>query len=417
MAVTKTTTQADGDDEPLAASNIVKVSETHNANGDSIATDGVSIPVDEKRIPGPNEVRPQPGANDVKPQPDTNEVKSEPASVSGPGDIQKLLGELETVLPDLVTAVRTKSASFGDLAVAYSGKEGWEDTVNQVNYARIYPLVRKAFEFAQGELIDFCPSEKDIWVAITKPRKSRWPNRWQKADFSFLYNLGSSPVGTDTILRINQLAYDARRILDPKELDQCLRELYSATTDLIGIIEKHSKKTEPKTEQAKIADVGLNLDELEKRYLQVKAQLLYFAGVIFGTASAVIGILFLSTLAGFESVGVVATTLAAIGATISVVQKMSDEALTIKYDVGQFYIMLRGFTRPIIGSFAALLLLLAIKAELIPLSKTGAAEAAYLLLAGFAIGWAERAIPDIFTRAGFRGGLPPATKASGTSSS
>lgn len=410
----RTTNQSADAEEPLGPSTIVTVGHTHETYGDSFDVDEVSLSIEQEI------------ADAHEPQPQTNGVTSQPV----PGARQETgrpLSDLEAVLPDLVAAVKNKSVSFGQLTDAYNGKEGTAEPDKHDAYVQIYPLVRKAFQHAEGDLIDIHSSRAaDLYVATTKPPlgegitgwfKRHWPaNRWQKGGFHFQYNLGTLPVAAETIIRINQLHYDAHRILNPAESEDCFRELYSAATDISGIIEEHRNMTDAATEKAKIAAVGLNLDELDRRYLQVKAQLLYFGGVIFGAASAVLGIVFISTLAGLNSVGVVAMMLAAIGATISVVQKMSDEALTIKYDVGWFAVMFRGFTRPIIGSFAALLLLLAIKAELIPVSKTGGPGAAYILLIGFAIGWAERVIPDIFSRAGLQGGLPAATGA-GTSSS
>jgi hypothetical protein len=426
MGETRNTTEPAVDTEkPLATATIVTVDETYKTYGDSMAVDEVSISVEELKIGG---------ADQVKPQPATNEVKRQLASPSGPEESERFLNALESKLPDLVAAARNRWASFEDLADAYSGKEGWDDKDNKDAYVQIYPLVRKAFANAHGELVDMYASKIDAYVAITRTpippkrqtapetqatadtRSNRWPRR-QEVEFHYLYDLGSTPVGAETFRRINQLSYDARRILDPKMLDDCLRELYSAATDLIGIVEEHSKNTDATLERAKITQVGLDLDELEVRYLKAKAQLLYFVGVTFGTATALLGILVFGLVAGLDFARVMAVMLGAVGALLSVVQKISDNTLTIKYDIGEFYLRLGGFTRPILGSFAAFLLLLAITADVIPLSKTGGGGTAYLWLAGFAIGWAERAIPDIFTRAGFKSGLPPATKASGISSS
>jgi hypothetical protein len=366
-------------------------------------------------------------------------IQKSARSATAPTDLNQLLNELEPELPDLVAAVRTGWASFDQLCDASDGKDDNKSSKTTRNaYAQIYPLVRATFERAHGQIVSAYLNERiQAYAAVTRPpdrrwlqggakpmqdlnaqaielqapAKTRWPfnlTRRSRPAFHFTYDLATAPVAGQLFSRITQLGFDARRIVPRARLAECMDQLYSTTTDLIGIIEAHGR-TDRNLERWKIAIARRDLDQVELRYLQVTARLLYFAGVITGTCAAVLGSLLIGVAAGLDSIGVTAVMFAAVGALLSVVQKMADDKLTVRYVVGQFYLWILGFVRPIIGAFAGLLLQLALAAGLIPLSVSGNAGKAYILLLGFAIGFAERSIPDVFSRAGVSTGLPAPT--------
>jgi hypothetical protein len=353
-----------------------------------------------------------------------------------------LLIELEPELPDLVAAVRSGWASFDQLVDASEGRERGNAT-KKAPYLLIYPLVRATFERSHGQIVDvYFSSRIEAYSAITVPiakpwlirlfamfRKSKstaelplpaekpWPfgPLGHRPDFHFIYDLATAPIAGQLFSRITQLGYEAKRIVPRGRLAECLDQLYSTTTDLMGILEVHGK-TDRTLEQVKVAISERDLDQVELRYLQVTARLLYFVGVICGTAAAAVGALTIGVSSGLDSVGITAVMFAAIGALLSVVQKMADDTLTVRYVVGPLYLFILGFVRPVIGAFAGLLLQLAMAAGVIPLSVSGGPGKAYTLLLGFAIGFAERSIPDVFSRAGVSTGLPPMPSAAAITS-
>jgi len=68
--------------------------------------------------------------------------------------------------------------------------------------------------------------------------------------------------------------------------------------------------------------------------------------------------------------------------------------------------------KPLTGALAAVLLSLAVQAGLIPLSVSAGQFGAYLLLAAFAVGFAERSIPDLIGRARLERGVAQGAGAS-----
>src|SRR5216683_2602227 len=334
--------------------------------------------------------------------------------VEGRQSRERLLEQLEPIVPDLVAAVRNHWVSFVQLTDAYEGREFKTQSRDRQQLKQacveIYPLLRQTFVEAHGELVDMYPSPRmHAYAALTKPVGPRRPLRNDpKPDFHFVYDPASVRVAGQLFSRITQLAYDAKRIVPSRRLGECLDQLYSATTDLLGLLEEHSKHTDHAREMDKIAVIRGDLDQVELRYLQITARLWYFLGVLGGTGLAMFGTFAIGTAAKLSSVDIAAVMFSAIGATLSVVQKISDDSLTVRYVVGPFYLCFLGIVRPVIGAFAGFLLQLAMVAGLIPLSLSGFAGQSYILLAGFAVGWAERSIPDIFSRSGFSGGLPTA---------
>lgn len=339
--------------------------------------------------------------------------------VGGRARRERLLEQLEPVVPDLVAAVRNRWVSFVELIDAHEGREAKAQSRDQQQlkraYVQIYPLVRQTFVEAHGELVDMYPSPRmNAYAALTKPVRTRRPFKNDpKPDFHFVYDLTSAPVAGQLFSRISQLAYDAKRIVPSRRLAECLEQLYSATTDLLRLLEEHSKHTDHARELDKITVIKGDLDQVELRYLQITARLWYFLGVLGGTGLAMFGAFAIGTAAKLSSVDIAAVMFSAVGATLSVVQKISDDSLTVRYVVGPFYLCFLGIVRPVIGAFAGFLLQLAMVAGLIPLSLSGFAGQSYILLAGFAVGWAERSIPDIFSRSGFSGGLPAAAGQAG----
>ena len=330
---------------------------------------------------------------------------------------KELLMQLEFELPDLVAAVRTEWASFDQLIDASEGKDD-KNSPKRKAFGLIYPLVRAAFEKSHGRLIDvYLSPDIRAFAAITIPIEKRklLSRDNHKPGFHFLYDMASTPMASHLFARITQLACDAKRILPLHALAECLDQLYSTTTDLLRIVEGQGRHA-PGVEQERLAVVKRDLDRVELRYLQVTARLLYFTGVVAGAGAAIIGALAIGANSGVDSVWLTTIMVAAAGAMLSVVQKIAGDTFTVRYVVGRFYLLMLGFVRPLIGAAAGFLLQLAMTAGIIPLSTSGAGGTAYILLAGFAIGFGERSIPDIFSRAGLSSGLPPASDSSSTAS-
>src|SRR2546430_8261166 len=107
----------------------------------------------------------------------------------------------------------------------------------------LYPSVLQVFQESHGTIVDDY-SKKVIWSAVartTPPNgatSARTPKRAQKPDFHFVYDLAAVRIGDDLLSRIDMLAANASRVLNGQPLSNFMDQLYSNTTDLLGIVER-----------------------------------------------------------------------------------------------------------------------------------------------------------------------------------
>jgi len=169
----------------------------------------------------------------------------------------------------------------------------------------------------------------EAYTTITVPSSSSsWMPRWllrriRRPEFHFIYDLASAPVGGSGYSRISQMAVEAKRLVRPDQLGDCYDQLYSSTTDLLGVIQLYDKSKDRKDEDTKVDVINLDLDKIELRYLHVPARMLYWAGVMYGLMAVVA--CFLIGIAGGGGVVAVMALLGGLGATVSVIQRMSDD--------------------------------------------------------------------------------------------
>jgi hypothetical protein len=76
----------------------------------------------------------------------------------------------------------------------------------------------------------------NCYVARTAKSESRdAPPRAKQDDFHIFYALATLPVGADLMTRIEMMASDATRNLKRRKLTECLDQLYSKATDVLGL--------------------------------------------------------------------------------------------------------------------------------------------------------------------------------------
>ena len=170
-------------------------------------------------------------------------------------------------LPDLEKAIEVGYVSFSQLVAADWGRFG--DGPAAVAYRRLYPDALMMFQASHGIIHDRFPAPRiNCYAARTGPvqipaqlkaepsekpppleRRVRPPETARRPDFHFVYDLGSVPIGGELLTRIEMMASDATRILHGRLLGEFLSQLYSKTTDVLGIIlhavEAQSRAAEP----------------------------------------------------------------------------------------------------------------------------------------------------------------------------
>lgn len=207
------------------------------------------------------------------------------------------------------------------------------------------------------------------------------------------------------------LSKDHRRI--------CMQRLFRLYKGLVASLRaEYSRwpgtdpgKAEPCPTKRHIADLGLLRRELEGVQEDyrcaglARGQALYVTGAALGTVAIV-------ALAGVTAAILQATDYTiwcgalgggAIGALLSVLERLTRGALKVRFETARAHLVMSGISRPVVGALSGAALFVLVEGNIVPL-KVGAgadATARGLFFAGIAFlaGFSERLVKDVFGNA------------------
>jgi hypothetical protein len=275
-----------------------------------------------------------------------------------------------------------------------------------------YRDVRSRFERAHGKLIhSFWCSHVESAVALTeRPRRHRWSRHRLGFHRESDWATKDHPLIAAELHRCDELAVRAQAVLTGLRQRICLQLVTASAAHILSLVDDASQHTNgAETEKALQRERGV-LDQAEKYYCEAangQAQIAYFAGM------ATVG-LALSLAAGLALAVNFATPVAAliagaIGAVVSVVQRINSGSFKTEYDVGRPYAFFLGGLRPLIGAAFALAIYFAFKSGILhlPISATDAKsdDKLGLLVVCFLAGFSERWAQDTLATA-----VPAASK-------
>ena len=339
----------------------------------------------------------------------------------------------EADIKQLDVAIVRKRASFEQLTTLFDYLVDPKLAADRRDIAlERYSKVLGAFEQTHGRLTDiYCSSDLECYLGQTVPvPASIWERVWrrwnvsgkyppERPQFHFLYDLSKAgPDGGRLLARMQQLAAEAPRFLSGPDLSDWVDRLYSTATDLAGVLEpaklddsgqphktaKNGQLAGVETSSAVsgrddlLAVIKQDLDALELRYIKTPARALYFKAAMVGVGVATLVTLF-GLGYGFDNIMIQMWMAGAIGAMLSVMQRLNDDKLDVQYEVGPALVSLIGTLRPILGGFAGFLTLLLVLSRIVPLPVGTGSDGVYLVVLAFAAGFAERSIPDIISKA------------------
>jgi len=162
---------------------------------------------------------------------------------------------------------------------------------------------------------------------------------------------------------------------------------------------------------ATLAIIARDLDVIEFKYLTTHARTNFFIGTIAMTflilaivGAGVIASQWVTVLASPGPAFPLVIILGAVGAMLSVVQRMGANSLTVRYDLGSGYNRTLGSLRPLIGAFAGLLVWMLVQANLL----ANATKTIYFLgVLALALGVSERSIGDVVAASGVLARVAP----------
>lgn len=321
------------------------------------------------------------------------------------------------------TAPRTRTAvshshapSFTELVYAHFA--WWHELRNGApgDAAVAYHEMLGRFERAHGRVVhSFWCTHLESAVALTE-KPARFP--WQRSKWTFHRESDWATKGRHEIAaqlhRCDELAVRARTVLTGVRQCICLQLVTASAAHLLSLVDESTAHADQENAAVLKTEIAV-LDDTEAYYRQAangQAQIIYFAGM--ATVAAVISAVAGIALAFGWMSGVAALIAGAIGAVVSVVQRINAGQFELDYDVGRPYAFFLGGLRPLIGGAFALAITFAFTSGLLhlPISAKDPESDHKLavFVVGFLAGFSERWAQDTLTTAlPAAAGPPPAT--------
>jgi hypothetical protein len=270
--------------------------------------------------------------------------------------------------------------------------------------ASAYGSIRSGFEERHGHIVRaYWCAEIESAVALTEKkrlgglltptfgfhRESDWATK-------------NAPEVASELHRCDELAVRAKAVLTGVRQRICLELVVSSAAHLLSLVDA----------RAGIEDEGRAAEALEHERAEIakvwayyceaangQAQLIYFGGI--ATVTLVLGAIAALWLSISWAIPVAALIAGAVGAVVSVIQRINSGTFELDYDVGGPYAFFLGGLRPLIGGAFGMAITFAFNGGLLHLpvaqgESTHDQRLAFLVLA-FLAGFSERWAQDTLT--------------------
>jgi hypothetical protein len=297
------------------------------------------------------------------------------------------------------------AVSFSELVYAhFNWWSNRADAIGDQALAARYDAARRAFERRHGEIVSaYWCSNVESAVALTEQRRLRgWVSpRWgfhRESDWA----TQSSPEVAAALHRCDELAVRANTVLSGVRQRICMQLVVASASHLLSLVDARANSADERATAAALKQERAAIVEAEAYYTDAangQAQMVYFGGM------ATVAI-FLSIVAGIWLAISWATPLAAliagaIGAVVSVIQRINNGKFTLDYDIGGRYAFFLGGLRPLIGGTFAMAISFAFTGGLLHLpvavNESTDSRRLALLVLGFLAGFSERWAQDTLT--------------------
>jgi hypothetical protein len=287
--------------------------------------------------------------------------------------------------------------------------------------AEAYDSVRAAFQESHGEIVRaYWCSHVQSAVALTE--KKRLHGRLAPS-FGFHretdWATKSSPDVAAELHRCDELAVRAKAVLTGVRQRICLELVVSCAAHLLSLVDRRAGTEDEAQAAAALERERAAIDKVEAYYCEAangQAQLVYFGGI-----AAVVLILAAACapwLALVWVAPVAALVAGAVGAVVSVIQRINSGSFELEYDVGGPYVLFLGGLRPLIGGVFGMAITFAFSGGLLHLPVAQDASAGdrrlALLVLAFLAGFSERWAQDTLTSIVPSAAKPPPTQKGAT---
>ena len=298
----------------------------------------------------------------------------------------------------------THAVTFSE--VVYAHFNWWhhrEGARRNAHAAQAFDDARVAFEKRHGELVNaYWCSNVESAVALTRKKRlrgaigSQWgfhrETDWATQDF---------PEVAEQLHRCDELAVRANAVLKSVRQRICMQLVYASASHLLGLVDARAGSSSEAAVSDAVAKERTAIDKAQAYYHEAangQAQMAYFAGMVMVTAAlSVFAIVFLTLSWATPVAALIA---GAVGAVVSVVQRINSGKFEVETDVGGYPCFLGGL-RPLIGGAFAMVISFAFTGGLLhePIAAGESTDhrRLALLVLGFFAGFSERWAQDTLT--------------------
>ena len=276
--------------------------------------------------------------------------------------------------------------------------------------ATAYRHARSGFQRRHGEISSaYWCSNVESAVALThKPRRlpmaAPIPHFHRESDWA----TQNAPDIARELHRCDELTIRARTVLTGVRRMICMQLVVASASHLLSLVDARATNADPVTTDKALAAEREALDRAEQYYCDAangQAQIVYFAGMAFVALTlSIVACVWLT----FDWASPVAALVAgALGAVVSVIQRINTGHFDLEYDVGRPYAFFLGGLRPLIGGAFALAISFAFTGGFLhlPIADGQAGDRRLaLFVVAFVAGFSERWAQDTLVAAMPTGG-------------
>jgi hypothetical protein len=292
-----------------------------------------------------------------------------------------------------------------------------------------YDSVLTRFEARQGQIVRaYWCSEIESAVALTE--RKRWGGLRSPA-FGFHresdWATKAAPEVASELHSCDELAVRANAVLTGVRKRICLELVVACAAHLLSLVDIRAGAGNDTKTAAAVEHERAEIKKVRDYYCDAangQAQLIYFGGI--ATVMVVLAAICTLWLSISWATPIAALIAGAIGAVVSVVQRINSGSFELDYDVGGPYIFFLGGLRPLIGGAFAVAISFAFDGGLLhtPVAATESTDhrRLALLVISFLAGFSERFAQDTLTSVlpeakSAPAPTPAASSSSGTASS
>jgi hypothetical protein len=297
--------------------------------------------------------------------------------------------------------------SFPELVYAHF--DWWRETragnLTDATKAR-YDAAHDAFEEAHGEIVKaYWCSHIESAVVLTE-QKGRFPWSGVRCGFHRESDWATQdwPDIATELHRCDELAVRANTVLTGVRQRICMSLVMASASHLMSLVDRRAAETNRVVNASSLAQEQAALARAEKYYDEAangQAQIVYFLGM--ANVALVLGMFAAFWLAFNWAAPVAALMAGALGAVVSVIQRINSGQFNLDYDVGHAYAFFLGGLRPLIGGAFALAISFAFTGGLLHLpvaiGETPGHRRLALLVVSFLAGFSERWAQDTLSAA------------------